>query len=280
MRDVTRPVVVAALVLACAARLAAQQVAGSGLVLATVVDGRGQSIVDLSLDDFVINEAGKAREVVDVHIADYPLVLLLDGHVEAAEWTAIKAAATRFVARVGERPIVVGTLASGALGSLEDDRKTINERIAELPASTAGAAESLAAVASGAALLKATESPFSAIVVVAARPIDASEQVRSDLLPQILDSNANIHVIEAQSAPREAGAAPASDLLEGLATQTRGQRIGVFSPASFGVALERLADRLAAEIMVQYLSPGDAAARDVTVGVRRPGARVLGLGVR
>jgi hypothetical protein len=270
----------AAILVFSALGLSGQQITGGGLVLATVVDGQGQAIVDLALDDFVIKEGSATREVVDVHIADYPLVLLLDGRVEPAAWTAMKAAASRFIARVGERPVAIGTLASGALGSLEDERKAVNDRLIELQPATAGAAESLAAVASGAAMLKATESPFSAIVVVAVRPIDASEEVRSDLLPQILSSNATIHVIEAQTAPRELGAVPASDLLEGLAAQTRGQRVTVFSSASFGAALERLADRLATEMMVQYLSPGAAAAGDVTVGVRRPGARVLGLGVR
>jgi hypothetical protein len=268
------------LLLLSASGLSAQQITGGGLLLATVVDGQGRPIVDLSLDDFVIKEGSATREVVDVHIADYPVVLLLDGRVEPAIWSAMKAAAARFIERVGERPVAIGTLASGALGSLEDERKTVNERLAELQPATAGAAESLAAVASSAAMLKATESPFSAIVVVAARAIDASEEVRSDLLPQILSANATVHVIEAQTAPREAGTAPASDLLEGLAAQTRGQRISVFSSASFGVALERLADRLATEMMVQYISPGAAAVGDVTVGVRRPGARVVGLGVR
>jgi hypothetical protein len=280
MRPMNRPVWTAALLLVSALGLAAQQITGGGLLLTTVVDAQGRPIVDLELDDFVIKEAGATREVIDVHVADYPLVLLLDGRVEPATWTAIKSAAARFIARVGERPIVIGTLASGVLGSLEDERRTVNDRLAGLQPAMAGAAEALAAVSSGAAVLKATESPFSAIVVVASRPIDASEQVRSDLLPGIVASNATVHVIEAQSAPREAGAAPVVDLLEGLAAQTRGQRIGVFSPSSYGIALERLADRLATEMMVQYLSPGTSAMGDVTVGVRRPGARVIGLGVR
>jgi hypothetical protein len=45
-------------------------------------------------------------------------------------------------------------------------------------------------------------------------------------------------------------------------------------------ALDRLADRLAIEMMVQYLVPPGPREGDAKVGVRIPGARVVGLGVR
>ena len=41
-----------------------------------------------------------------------------------------------------------------------------------------------------------------------------------------------------------------------------------------------LADRLAIELMIQYLVPAGPKVGDVRVGVRMPGARVVGLGVR
>ena len=65
-----------------------------------------------------------------------------------------------------------------------------------------------------------------------------------------------------------------------LADQTRGQFTAIFSPASYSAALDRLADRLAIEMMIQYLVPPGPKAGDVQVGVRVPGARVVGLGVR
>ena len=49
---------------------------------------------------------------------------------------------------------------------------------------------------------------------------------------------------------------------------------------SFAAALDRLADRLSIEIMVEYLVPEGPRRGDVQVGVRKPGARVVGLGVR
>ena len=65
-----------------------------------------------------------------------------------------------------------------------------------------------------------------------------------------------------------------------VADQTRGQFTAIFSSASYDAALDRLADRLAIELMIQYMVPAGPKVGDVRVGVRMPGARVVGLGVR
>ena len=46
-------------------------------VLATVLDQRNQPVVDLEVDDFVIRESGRTREVLFARIADYPIVVLV-----------------------------------------------------------------------------------------------------------------------------------------------------------------------------------------------------------
>src|SRR6185436_11886871 len=90
-----------------------QTAAGRVVLVSTTVSGR--SLVDLGVDDFVVDEAGKPREILDVHIADYPLVVLIDNSAEApGEIEAMREAAARFVSRVGERGVAVGTLAEPA----------------------------------------------------------------------------------------------------------------------------------------------------------------------
>jgi hypothetical protein len=72
-----------------------------------------------------------------------------------------------------------------------------------------------------------------------------------------------------------------ADLIRALTDQTHGQFMTIYSAASYQVALDRLADRLSAEMMIQYIVPkGAPGASDVKVGVRLPGARVHGLGVK
>src|SRR2546428_13713147 len=54
------------------------QTGASRVALATVADPRGRPLLDVSADDFVIQEGGAARESLSVRPADYPIVLLLD----------------------------------------------------------------------------------------------------------------------------------------------------------------------------------------------------------
>lgn len=232
-------------------------------------------MVDFGPDDFVISEAGREREVLDVHIADYPVAVLLDDGASGENWSTIRSAAIRFINRIGERPVMVQPLSGvGEIAALDVERGDALDRLSAFRPTLGAQRTALPAISAASTALSATGSPFSAIVIVAAAPVDATEQVRSDLLPLILESGAVVHVVEARGT-----ASPAADLLRVMADQTHGQYTTIFAAASYSIALDRLADRLAAEMMVQYLVPPGDRIGDVKIGVRRPGARVLGLGV-
>ena len=262
-----------------------QSIASSGRVLlASVLDSSGRTQVDFGVDDFVIQEGGDEREVLDVHVADYPLIVLIDDAPETNELEPIKAAVARFIARIGERPVALGTLSQPAelIAALEDSREDVLDRLARM-APQPGEPATMPAVAHAAQLLHDTGSPFSAIVIVTGRPIDARIPVEGDLLPSINESGATINVIEFRASllsPAGTLAADVPDLLRVLADQTHGLYTTIFSPASYGTALDRLADKLSAEFMIHYLVPAGEGGGDVRVGVRRPGSRVVGLGVK
>jgi hypothetical protein len=248
-------------------------------VLAAVVSGQGRPVVDVGVDDFVVTEGGASREVLDVHVADYPLVIVLDDReASSAALPAITRAARRFVERVGDRPVALAGLSGATIPTLENPRDELLAAIEALPASSPPAASPLEVIAGAATLLRDSGAPFSAVVVIAAGSVDAAAPVRGELLPVILESGATVHVV--QTLPAAIDPADAGDLLRVVADQTRGQFTPIFSPASYDVAVDRLADRLAIEMMVQYIVPPGPRAGDVQVGVRKPGARVVGLGVR
>ena len=261
------------------------QIAASRIALVTATAGT-RALVDLGVDDFVVEEGGAAREILDVHVADYPLVVLLDNGAETpGEIDAIREAAARFVSRVGERGVAVGTLADPAamVASFDDDRATVLAEIRRVPAKPSSRLAPLDAVAGAVRMIHEIGSPFSAVVIISARAIAPSELGSADLLTEIVDSRAAVHVIA-----RRAPAAPepdpspqgAPDVLGELATLTHGQYTTIYSPASYAIALDRLADRLAAEMMIQYLAPASGSSgADVRVGVKIPGAKVTGLGV-
>lgn len=256
-----------------------QKLEGRSL-LATVVDLAGATQVDLGIDDFVVTEDGRERDIVDVRIADYPVVVLVDDG-NAAALPVMKRAVDRFITRIGARPIAAGVLSSGSapLATFTDERALVLSHVSRMAPGVKDAAVTLATVARAAQSLRETGAPFSAIVVVAADSVDPAQPVRGELLPVIIESGAAVHVIAGRPSTRIWPPADAPDLLRVLAEQSRGQYTAIFSQASYSVALDRLADRLAAEMLVDYLVPAGSKAGDVRVGVHRPGARVVGLGV-
>lgn len=256
-----------------------QQTLSSRTILVTVSAGN-RVVVDLDVDDFVIDEGGTAREVFDVHVADYPLAVILDDAATSGEMTTIRDAAARFVTRIGDRGVVAGTLAGGALlGSFEDDREKVLADIKGIDTQAASRLMPLEVLTAAIRAIRDLEAPFSAIVVVSSRAIDPGDLESPQLLKPILDGRIPVHVIANRPAA-DAALAPAADVLREVANLTHGQYITIYSPASYPIALDRLADRLSSEMMVQFLVPSQPSeAGEVRVGVKIPGARVTGLGV-
>jgi hypothetical protein len=94
----------------------------------------------------------------------------------------------------------------------------------------------------------------------------------------VLESGAAVHVIVNAALQ---GSAATTGVLRNLADQTGGQFTAIYSQPSYSAALDRLADRLAPQLLVEYVVPvGSSSANDVQLGVRIPGARVIGFGVR
>jgi hypothetical protein len=250
-------------------------------VLAAVLSGAGRPVVDVGVDDFVVSEGGEPREVLDVHVADYPLALVIDDRpAAAASLPAIRQSALRFVERVGKRPIALLTLSdgSGTRVSLDDERSVLVDRLGAVQVAPTASVAPLDVIARAADQLKQSGAQFSGVVVITGAPVDASARVSGELLPQIIDSGASVHVIELTAV--NAGPPSEPDLMTLVSDQTRGQSTTIYSSASYGAALDRLADRLAIEMMVEYIVPPGPRAGDVRVGVRVPGARVVGLGVK
>jgi hypothetical protein len=258
--------------------LIAQQQAASRILLATVSQGN-RAIVDLGIDDFVIEQGGSPGEVLDVHVADYPIIVLIDsGAAAEGEHAAILDAASRFVTRVGERPIGAATLASPAVlfATFDDERSDVLARIKQVTPSPTTAP--LQAIELATRAIERSESPFSAIVLISSKGVDPASLKSTEELPSIINSRVPVHVIARREAAVPGETVP--DALREVAELTHGQYTTIYTQASYGIALDRLADRLATELLVQFLVPPNVpAASDVRAGVRIPGAKVIGLGV-
>ena len=65
-----------------------QDATSGRVLLASVVDARNRPLVTVGPDDFLITEGTQSREVLDVHVADYPVVVLIDDGSEDREQPA------------------------------------------------------------------------------------------------------------------------------------------------------------------------------------------------
>ena len=256
-------------------------------MLATVADNRNRPLLDLGPDDFVVREDGAAREVFAVRLADYPVAILIDnGAAARADFESIRKAVARFLGRIGnERPVALGTLGDppAMVTNFGDDRARAMAALDALAANPSADSMLFQSAANAARAIRATGTPFSAIVIVSASAIDATRGGANDMLTPILDSGAIVHVVANRLSNRNVPGAPGAfaDMLRVLTEQTHGQYVSIFSAASYQVALDRLADRLSAEMMVEFIEPPGAPKNgDVKMGVRIPGARVRGLGVK
>jgi hypothetical protein len=213
---------------------------------------------------------------LSVRVADYPIAVVLDnGPGAGQDFPTIRQAAARFIGRIGHRPIAVALADPGQLiATFDDDRSVVLQTLEKATPGPSGDGL-FQAIVDAARAISENGSPFSAIVVVSGSPLAS---VPSELLTPILESGAAIHVIVVggNQVPQQS-----RETLRVLADETRGQFTTIYSSASYQIALDRLADRLAPQLMVEYVVPvGSTSGNDVQLGVRIPGARVIGLGVK
>ncbi len=256
------------------------QTGASRLILAAVTDQRGRAVVDVSADDFVVQESGAARDILSARVADYPIVLMLDTGIAArSDFALMQRAALRFVQRLGhERAIAVGTFGDTPriLATFDDGREAVNERLNALMAG-GGESQLLTGVSLAASTVRATGALFSSIVVLSATAQDASHGAAEEMLAPIVDSGTIVHIVANRGVA--AFGARTDRALRALVEQTRGEYTPIYSSASYQSALDRLVDRLASEMLIEYLVPPGSKPLDAKIGIRLAGTRVRGLGV-
>jgi hypothetical protein len=277
--------IIALAIAALASPLAQQAPDAARVLLVTVADALNRPIVDLDVDDFVVSQGDERREIFAVWIADYPIVLLVDNSATSQEdLAAARQAAARFVARIGDRAVAVLTLTQPAavLASFDDTRETVLARVEDMPAAPASPLAPLQALATAAQMIRETGTSFSSIVLMSARPLGAEEAEPPGFLTSFLESRAILHVVSMGVSGTSLGSPTlrSEGLLRSLANRTGGRHALIYSPVSFQVALDQIADRLATEMMIEYLvSSNEPSDLEVRVGATVPGARVHGLGV-
>jgi hypothetical protein len=191
----------------------------------------------------------------------------------------MRKAVARFIERIGQRPLALGTFGKSPqmVATFEDDRGTVMEKLDELEADATADSLLLDGAALAGQTIHSTGTLFSAIVVLSATPADASRDAPESITP-VVDSGAILHIIANRSIA-SSGGSRARPALRVLAEQTRGEYTTIYSAASYQAALDRLADRLTNEMMIEYLVPVGSKPSDPKIGIRVLGAKVHGFRV-
>ncbi|HET9831848.1 MAG TPA: hypothetical protein VFP91_09070 [Vicinamibacterales bacterium] len=271
--------------------MSSAQVTGTArTTLAIVEDIRShRTLVDLGADDFIVQEGNEPREILSVRPADYPVVVMIDTGVSEADLPLVQKAARRFVERLGSgRPVALGTYGTYGgparmIAGFDADRVESLQKLDALSEATSSGSIQQAA-GRAAEALASTGAMFSSIVVLSGdhhdEPASSEHTERFDATPSVIASGAMLYVVAMRPPANQPRQSNEVELLRTVAEQTRGQFISIYNAASFDAALDQISRRMASELMIEYLVPNHSKAADVQLGVRVPGARVRGLGVR
>lgn len=289
------------LVVLLAARLLAQQPLQTRFVMASVLDQAQSPVFGLTPGDFIVEENGARRDVLEVRPANYPIAVLLDTSAGARQnFMQMRKAVADFAARFSGRPMSLttfGDVPSRVVSFSDEGTKGVATAVDGLFARPDMESHVMDGMIQVAKDLQKLDSPLCVMVVVSAGGMDQSRRAPVDVLRPVLAAHTRVEVRETRS-PRAAGylkrprlrldtsnarteaTQGLSEFMRAITERTGGRYELVFSGGGFEGALRELANELSAEVIVEYIVPdGAPPSKDLKVGVDIPGATVRGLGL-
>jgi hypothetical protein len=261
------------------------------MLLASAIDRDGNTILDLSPDDFVIEEGGQRCEAVDVKPASYPIAIVIDTSGFARDsLMSMRHALHVFVGSLSGRQVAFYT--SGApparLVDFTTDVTRLDKAVDHLFASPTSGARPYDAVTMAANDLKTLGAPVTMIVVLSSGGPDNSAIGPRGMQDAVRRTRAVVTVVDFRTVRASSGvshrgrSAPivSEDLyLSALAQATRGTYDRITQEGGYLVGLERIRRLLESEVVVEYAPAPDATSHALKVGVGLPGVTIRALGL-
>jgi hypothetical protein len=262
------------------------------LLLASATDRDGNTILDLSPDDFVIEEGGRRCEAVDVKPASYPIAIVVDTSGFARDpLMSMRHALHVFIGSLSGRQVAFYTSGAPAAARIVDfttDLMRVDQAVDHLFASPTAGARPYDAVTMAANDLKALNAPVTMIVVLSSGGPDHSAVDPRGMQDAVRRTRAVVNVVDFRTVRASSGLShqgrPApiasEDLyLSALAQATRGRYERITQEGGYLVGLERIRRLLESEVVVEYAPAPDATSHVLKVGVGLPGVTVRALGL-
>ena len=273
----------------------------SRFVLASVVDPQADTpVAGLGADDFVVQEGTARCETIGARPASYPIAVLVDTSSAArTQFPEMRKAVRQLVDRLSGRDVALYTFGDRAFRVVDYTRDTtrLARAVDQLFALPDGESHVLDAIIEAGRDLSKREPAVAMIIVVSAGANNQSSRSPREVIEPVLASHSIVHVAEMRTIAAsgrlgnvrgrrnftsdraaEAGLG-LQELLQAIVERTRGDYDRVFSASGYYASLERLQRRLAAEVVLEYVSAGGDGTAPLRIGTRVPGGEVRAIGL-
>ena len=254
----------------------------------SAVDEKGEPVLGLGPDAFVVREEGRRREILRVSRATEPidLALLVDNSQAATdEITFIRDGLSRFVSTMGsEHHIALITLADRptVVVPYTTDSGALTKAIGRLFQQTGSGMTLLDGLWETSRGLRRREGTRAVFVPLVTDGIEFTNRYSKDIVRELRESGAALHFvgigrfIYSDDFPvRER-----SFLIEDGPKATGGQRITLLAEQAVPATMERLARELSSQYKIVYGRPDSPYEWNVEVTSGRPGVTVRGAPAR
>ena len=274
---------------AAAATLYGQAGARERALFVSAVDSKGEPVEGLSVNDFIVTEDGRRREVLRVSRAVEPMAitLLIDNSAAADDVISLyRAALPKFVARMamdGNQIAIIGLAARPTvLVDYTPNVRQLEQGIGRIFAQTNDGMTLLDGLVESSTGLRRREETRAVLVPIVTDGTEFSNRYSRDVIAAIRAAGASLHAVTIGNFPVVTDIQREREFtIAGGARDTGGQRIMLLTELGLDDALQKLARQLSSQYKVVYGRPESfLPPEDIEVMSARPGVTMRGTPAR
>jgi VWFA-related protein len=254
----------------------------------SAVDARGEPVEGLSVNDFIVTEDGRRREVLRVSRAIEPMdiALLVDNSAAADNAiSSLRTALGKFVAKMaeGNQITVIGLAARPTvLVDYTSNVRQLEQGVGRIFAQTNDGMTLLDALIETSTGLRRRENTRAVLVPIITDGTEFSNRYSRDVIAAIREAGASLHAVTIGNFPVGTDIQREREFtIAGGTRQTGGQRIMLLTELGLDEALQKLARQLSSQYKVVYGRPESFLPPEkIEVSSAKPGVTMRGTPAR